>query len=81
MAELQFRLEKDTSTGRIHKRYADEYGRFELTRERCQRDQSGEYAVLRVAGGRADRGDGVPIGTPDEDLCKWDFPHLGEDTV
>lgn len=73
MAELQFRTERDKSSGRIHKRYADEYGRFELTRERCQRDQSGAYEILPT-GGRADRGDGVPVGTPIEDLCSLCFP-------
>ena len=73
MPEIEFRTERDSSSGRIHKRYADEYGRFELTRERCQRDQSGAYEVL-PRGGRADRGDGVPVGTPDEDLCRYDFP-------
>jgi hypothetical protein len=73
MAELEFRFERDSSSGRIHKRYADEYGRFELTRERCQRDQSGAYIVI-VRDPASDRPDGLPVGTSVDALCKFDFP-------
>lgn len=78
MEDLRFRIERDSSSGKLHKRYADEFGRFELTREQCQRDQSGAYVVVE-RGGPLDRGDGVPVGTPRSDLCKYDFPDLSGD--
>jgi hypothetical protein len=72
MSELQFRFEQDRSSGRIHKRYADEYGRFELTRERCQRDQSGSYEVVE-RDSASSRSDGLPDRLAQGLLCKYDF--------
>lgn len=76
---------KDDSNDRLHIRYRETVtgkGRagndFEseriLSDERCQKDQAGSVTELATRGGRADRGDGVPIGTPPENLCGFCFP-------
>jgi hypothetical protein len=72
MADLQFQFEQDTSSGRVHKRYADEFGRFRLTDERCQRDQSGAYVVVPRDATSA-RSDGLPEAIEQNKFCKYDF--------
>ena len=46
MTDIQFRIERDKSSGHGHKRYADESGDFHLTDERCNRDVSGGFDVV-----------------------------------
>lgn len=72
MANLEYRVERDRSSGRFHRRYRDEYNEYTLTREQCQRDQSGSYEVMPRFG-KGHYRDGVPEGTPEDALCKWDF--------
>lgn len=59
-----FRIEEDSSSGRLHKRYADEFGVYRLTDERCNRAKSGAYVVLRE----------VEAGRDKADFCMYDFP-------
>ena len=78
-------LVRDDSNDRLHIRYRETisgtgraHNDFEseriLSDERCQKDQAGSVTELQTRGGRADRGDGVPIGTPEENLCGFCFP-------
>ena len=65
-----FRIEEDRGSGKLHKRYADEFGRFRLVDERCNRDKSGTYVVLTE----------VVAGRDESDFCGHDFPRDGEGT-
>ena len=62
---------RDLSTQRFHRRLQVEIdGRTRtFVQEGCNTDQSGAWERLDIRGGRADRGDGIPVGTPSEYVC------------
>lgn len=62
---------KDVSSGRLHHRLVVDGKTYTLEADNL--DAAGEYTIL-PSGGRADRGDGVPIGTDPALLCKRCFP-------
>lgn len=62
---------RDQSSGRFHERVR--VGTRLLVDERCNLDVAGAYDVM-PRGGRADRGDGIPIGTDPAMVCKFCFP-------
>lgn len=69
-SEHQAVTTRDRSSGRFHQRFP--LNRRLLVDERCNLDAAGAYDVM-PRGGRADRGDGIPVGTEEGLLCKYCF--------
>lgn len=79
MTEVTEITTRDESSGRYHHRYVVN-GRT-VVDERCNLDQAGAYHVMS-RGTRADRGDGVPVGTDPALLCQYCFPpHKDDEAV
>lgn len=78
-------ITKDKSSGRFHRRYREVLTDRDsgvsvdrlLTDERCQADQSGEFSEWPKHT-RADRGDGIPVGTDEDLICAYCWPRAAD---